>query len=453
MDRPILIRRARPAEWGCALLSPLVGVLPLLAACGSPSPDDDAVTKPGWGQPVVLADPVAFDSIVGVSLDGDGKGNGVAVWAPSDHVFAPVLASRYSASEGWGAVETVAPAGGSSVNTPTVGMNARGDVVSIWEDYFGLSASTSAAGGSWRSPALLGKPSFGAWSWGLDDEGRALLVWNDGGRLLTRLLELASGWGEATLVPGGEFASTAPALAVSRSGHALVVWLRTESPGVNEEVWANAFDPGLGWSAPFRLGPQQPSTDVFFPQAFINSEGDGLVCWGERYAGPGGWLLHVRRYARGSGFGPAELLGPTAGAPTAAAIDSAGNALVIYQSGPGLRRQRYVAGNGWQPPELLDGVGGYDAVPLDDFGNGWVLWNERIDSNVVSIRSRRLAAGVATGAVEEAVTPFTGYAFFRGTPLDERGGLVAAWFQRIPPLQPQDSPERYKLVANSFHLD
>jgi hypothetical protein len=28
-------------------------------------------------------------------------------------------------------------------------------------------------------------------------------------------------------------------------------------------------------------------------------------------------------------------------------------------------------------------VGGYDAVPLDDLGNGWVLWNERIDSDVV----------------------------------------------------------------------
>ena len=159
----------------------------------------------------------------------------------------------------------------------------------------------------------------------------------------------------------------------------------------------------------------------------------------------------MRRYALGSGFGPGELLGPTAGAPIAASIDPAGNVLVIYESGLGLRRQRHVAGNGWQPPELLDGVGGYDAVPLNDLGNGWVLWNERIDSNVVSIRSRRLASGVATGDVEEAAAPFTGYAFFRGTPLEANDGLSAAWFQRVPPLQPQDS-ERFKLVVNRFQV-
>ncbi len=451
-----VIRRASSAVWGCALLRPLIAVLPLLAACGSSPSGGDAVTKPGWGQPEVLADLAVFDSSVGVSLDGDGQGNAIAVWAPSTQVFAPVLARRYSAREGWRAVETVAPAGSGSVNTPTVQMNARGDAVSIWEDYFGLKASAAASGGSWQSPVLIGTPDFGSWSWGLDDEGRALVVWLWNRSVLTCRLEPGSGWGQATLLPGaGGQASflQAPTIAVSRSGHAVVVWSRAETPGGDEEFWANSFDPRQGWADPHRLGPQQPSSPVIQATVFINSEGDGLVSWLESHPGPGGGVLQVSRYARPTGFGPAEPLGPSAGAATAAAIDTSGNVLVIYQSGLGLRRQRYVPGSGWQLPEPLDGVGGYDAVPLDDHGNGWVLWNERIDSSVVSIRSRRLAAGVATGPVEEAAAPFTGYAWFGGTPLDVRGGLVAAWFQLVPPLPPQDSPPRYALVANRFHVE
>jgi hypothetical protein len=181
---------------------------------------------------------------------------------------------------------------------------------------------------------------------------------------------------------------------------------------------------------------------------FVNSPGDGLAAWLEYDAGAASdAVLYASRYARATGFGPAERLGLSTGSAIAAAIDPAGNVLVIYESGQGLRRQRYGAGRGWQPPEPLEGVGGYDAVPLDDQGSGWVLWNERIETDVVSLRSRRLTAGVAAGPVEEVAPSFTGYAWFRGTPLDARGGLVAAWFQ---PVSASGAAGRYALVANRF---
>ncbi len=450
---PTVIRRARPKVRTGPLTS-LIGVLPLLAACGSPPGDGNGTAKPGWGQPVVLADQAVFDSSVGVSLDGDGKGNAVAVWAPSTQVYAPVLARRYSAREGWMAVETIAPIEGGSVNTPTVRMNARGDVVSIWDSYGGLRASTPTAGGSWDSPALIGRPAALMWSWGLDDEGRALLVWLSGGSVLTSRLEPGFGWRQPAVVPGAEGQASrlqTPTIAVSASGHAIVVWSRGESLGVNEELWANSFDPRQGWAAPHRLGPQQASSRALLATAFMNSEGDGLLSWYESdLGGSGGGVLHASRYARTTGFGPAEPLGASAGTATAAAIEPSGNVLVIYQSGQGLRRQRYVVGRGWQPPEALEGVGGYDAVPLDELGNGWAVWNERTGSDVVSIRSRRLAAGLPIGAVEEAAAPFTGYAWFRGAPMDARGGIVAAWFQRVSPL---GDAGRYALVANRFRAD
>jgi len=395
-----------------------------------------------------------FDSPVGVSLDGDGQGNAIAVWAPATEVYAPVRARRYSAIEGWRAVETIAPAGSGSVNTPTVQMNARGDVVSIWDGYGGLRASASIAGGAWQSPVLLGDPAAQMWSWGLDDEGRALVVWLSGWGVFARRLDPGAGWGQPALVPGAESQVSllqAPNVVVSGSGNALVVWPRGETLGANQEFWANSFDPRLGWGAPHRLAPQQASSRVSSARVFVNASGDGLAAWYEYDAdAAASGVLYASRYDRTTGFGPAEPLGHSAGSATAAAIDPAGNVLVIYQSGQGLRRQRYVVGRGWQPPEPLDDVGGYDAVPLDDLGNGWVLWNESIDSATVSLRSRRLAAGVATGRVEVVAPSFTGYAWFRGTPLDTRGGLVAGWFQRV---SPTGSAERYALVANRFRAD
>jgi hypothetical protein len=399
-ELPARIRRAGPASGARQGLAPSIGILLLLVACGS-SPPEGSETTPGWEGRQVLADPAVFDSPVGVSLDGDGKGSAIAVWAPATEVYAPVLARRYSATEGWRAVEPIAPAGTGSVNTPTVQMNARGDVVSIWDGYGGLRASSSASGGTWESPALIARPVAQMWSWGLDDEGRAL-----------------------------------------------VVWPRGETLGEYREFWANSFDPRLGWGTPHRIAPQEASSRVSSARVFVNSSGDGLAAWLEYEAGAASaGVLHASRYARATGFGPAEILGPSAGSAIAAAIDSAGNVLVVYESGQGLRRQRYGAGRGWQAPEPLEGVGGYDAVPLDDLGNGWVLWNERIDSGTVSLRSRRLAAGVATGPVEEVAPAFAGYAWFRGTPLDTRGGLVAAWFQRG---SAPDAAERYALVANRF---
>ena len=181
----------------------------------------------------------------------------------------------------------------------------------------------------------------------------------------------------------------------------------------------------------------------------MSAEGDGLVTWYESVVGEPGGALYASRYSRAAGFGPAERLGLSAGTATAAAIDLAGNVLVIYQSGSGLRRQRYRVGGGWQSPEPLEDVGGYDAVTLDGEGNAWVLWNEPVGPDSVSLRSRRLAGGVATGPVEELAPPFTGYAWFRGVPMDARGGIVAAWFQRVAGA----GGERYAFVANRFQED
>jgi len=68
----------------------------------------------------------------------------------------------------------------------------------------------------------------------------------------------------------------------------------------------------------------------------------------------------------------------------------------------------------------------------------------------VTLLSRRLADGRATGSVEQIAPPFAGFAWFCGTAMDAQGGLNAAWFQRV---SEPDVAERYALVAGRYDAD
>jgi len=432
-------RRAASA----ALLS--AALLPLLSACGSSITSGDRAGQAGWGRPEVLAEAAVFDGSQLMSLSGDGAGQAVAVWAPSTIPYPPVLARRFSPQEGWLSVETIRAGGSGSVATPAVRMNARGDMVAIWDTYDGLRASVHAAGGTWGPAEIVRRGSGTLWNWGLDDAGNAIVAWTAGGRIFTSRFEAGRGWQGLGALPGAEPVDPfgVPAVAVSGSGLAVAGWSTQTG-----EVWASSFDPGRGWSLPSRLS-QEPSR-VLLVSAFANARGDGLVTWyGSDPSAEGSGALFASFYENATDFLPGEVLGPTVGTAMAAAIDLNGTSIVVYMSGLGLRVQRHAAG-GWQAPEALDGVGGFDSVTLDDHGSGWVLWSEPSAENreMVSLRSRRLAAGRAIGMAEEISPPALGLAWFSGTRMDAPGGLSAAWFRLTS--EPGE-PGRFALMAARYH--
>lgn len=134
------------------------------------------------------------------------------------------------------------------------------------------------------------------------------MVWQSGGHAFTSRLEPGLGWPPPSALPGAEGHASllqTPTVAVNGPGRALAVWSADDSPEANQ-LWANAFDPGEERAAPDRLGPEQgPSATL--ARVFLNAEGDGLVAWREPAFGlPGGGLLYASRYARATGFGPAE---------------------------------------------------------------------------------------------------------------------------------------------------
>ena len=131
-------------------------------------------------------------------------------------------------------------------------------------------------------------------------------------------------------------------------------------------------------------------------------------------------------------FRRADRLGPPVGAALASAVAPQNTSLVIYMTGLGLRVPRHTSAGGWSAPEPVEGVGGFDAVTLDDQGDGRIFWSEPGPSNQgIALRSRRLLAGRATGAVEEIGPPTPGLAWFRGVSMDSQGGVSTAWFRLV----------------------
>jgi hypothetical protein len=418
-------RQCRPTRIGLAVFA--CAVLP---GCGS-QPANDANGNVGWGPPIVLGAMAINDSPRGVSLSGDGAGRSVAVWVPATTTTPEVLARTFSPSSGWMPVETVAPAGTGSAGTPSVRMNRRGDAVAMWEIFGGISASVRSANGRWDHRALVGDTGVQArrWSFGLDDAGNALLAVSAApSGVHTRRYEPSSGWGPFGAIPGADDVEFGlePALAVSGTGTALLAWATTGG-----EVLGSVFEPGTGWSFASRLSSQP--TAIYALNVFVNARGDGVVTWyGNDPINPGSGALFASLYENPTGFRRADRLGPAVGSTLAAAVAPQNTSLVIYMTGLGLRAQRHTSAAGWSAPEPVEGVGGFDAVTLDDQGDGWIFWSEPGPSNQgIALRSRRLLAGRATGVVEEIAPPTPGLAWFRGVSLDSQGGVSTAWFRLL----------------------
>lgn len=236
----------------------------------------------------------------------------------------------------------------------------------------------------------------------------------------------STGWREFSAIPGADDVEFGldPALAVSGTGTALLAWATTRG-----EVLGSVFEPGTGWSFASRLSSQPTAINDL--NAFVNARGDGVVTWyGSDPTAPGAGALFASLYENPAGFRRTERLGPAVGAAQAAAVAPQNTSLVIYMTGLGLRAQRHTLAGGWSAPEPVEGVGGFDAVTLDDQGDGWIFWSEPGPSNQgIALRSRRLLAGRATGAVEEIAPSTPGLAWFRGVSMDSQGGVSTAWFR------------------------
>jgi hypothetical protein len=206
----------------------------------------------------------------------------------------------------------------------------------------------------------------------MDPEGNAIAVWaqRPGPWIWANRYVPGVGWGTAEVIsgtPGGSF----PRVAMDAAGNAIAVWSDFDDPNGTPSIWANRYERRAGWGTSGTI-----ETDPTWAGSLdlaVNPGGVALVTWvhddGNRSSA---WW---NRYVPGAGWGTANLLGPELGARIA--IDPAGGAVAVWNSGLSFWAAQFTNGTGWGNPTPIDpdGWARWPELAMDETGNAFVVWH------------------------------------------------------------------------------
>ena len=255
----------------------------------------------GWGQAARIETTADFANAASVACDA--AGNAVLVFLGSStttKLNATLWALHYTPATGWG--QDVGLYSGYAYE-PHVSVDARGNAVAGWRGAFVMNERLRmntvlyTVGEGWGTSEIISvDPEHhvyenGVWAYG---DGGALAVWRQGGGSTFNVMGSRHvpglGWTSPVSIDAAEASNlAAPTAAVSEDGRAVVGWIQwAESTGT---VSFADYEPGVGWSAPARLGPLDPWVSA--PAVGMDARGRGMVFWLQ-----GAFHLHFLHAAR-----------------------------------------------------------------------------------------------------------------------------------------------------------
>jgi hypothetical protein len=335
----------------------------------------------------------------------DAAGNAVAVWVEVQVQRTGIWSSRYTrgGEPAWRAPEQLdLPAAGPvgrPLDHPRVAMDARGNAVAAWAQFFqrdNVYANQATPAGSW-----------GIFSTRLDDD--------DGdGRLPS---------------------DSGPQVSMNADGVAVVVWVQVDS--LEQDVWAARATPGTQWEPADRIEVND-STQASGPQVAVDADGNAIAVW----AMVDGGMSHIwfNRYASGEGWGtdasPIESNSAGDAEAPQVGVDAEGNAIAVWSQFDGEKydiwSNRYTSGVGWDStPQRIDSENGGDAVDPDiavlPEGRAFAVWSQ-FDGNDDDIWSNRYT-GTRWGTAQRIEENDEGSAVAPRVAVDSDGTAVAVWRQ------------------------
>ncbi|NPU95511.1 MAG: hypothetical protein HPY82_26755 [Gammaproteobacteria bacterium] len=359
----------------------------------------------GWGTPQLLEN-LDYGNVDQADIAIDANGNAmVAWWELGAASKANIMAAYYTAGVGWGAATLLEFDDRGDATTPKVAFDADGNALVVWFQYDGshyyVWSNRFTPGTGWAGTEFI--QTYTAQSGyypelAMTADGNAVAFWQQLDPGLTSTMwsnryTAGVGWGVAEQVSNTTGFAYTHDVATDAAGNAMAVW------GVRESnlysLWYSRYDTVAGWSTP-ELLENQDSQNAYVPHIEMDAAGNAMVVWlqgsGSNYS------LWARRYAVGSGWGPAQLIenDDTGGVlRPQLAMDASGNVLVVWQQYDGSQyhiwSNRYVAGSGWRTAELLEtGAGGAAApqVAVASNGDGVAVW-QQLEGSTNHIWSRR----------------------------------------------------------------
>lgn len=253
-----------------------------------------------------------------IQLAADGQGDAFAIWLyfvqtaptmiePLGSYSSSIGAAARPAGSSFALPATTLDSGeesgllGARVESPSIVADRDGNALAVWSRREGgqqlIEAKARPAGGSFEAGAenVYG-PASAAFepSVALDGDGNAVAVWQSqvGGKVGVLEAERPAGgsFGGPRVLSEPGTSATAPTLAVTARGEALVGWVRG---GATSQVEATARPPGGDFGDPLPLSPPAGEIDLTDPTLAVDGQGNAVALW--RLL-KGGYVVEVAGY-------------------------------------------------------------------------------------------------------------------------------------------------------------
>ena len=322
----------------------------------------------GWGRPVLIETDDAGHAFYPF-VAADAAGNAIAAWSQFDGTRQNIWANRYTQAAGWGTATLLETDNAGSAFWPQVAIDAAGDAVAVWYQSDGtrtnIWASRYTAGAGWATAVLLENDDAGGAvdpQVALDPGGNATVVWSqsDGTRpsIWANRYTVGSGWGAPALIETDDAGwASRPSVGVDASGVARVVW--SQSNFFRYSIWTNRFVPGAGWGTR-ALVETLDTGDAYYPRITVAPTGEAVAVWQQSDGAREN--IWANRFEPTLGWGAAQLLeGDNAGRALIPRVagNARGDAVAVwYQTAGGIEHilaNAYTAQDQTPPPLTLEG--------------------------------------------------------------------------------------------------
>ena len=324
---------------------------------------------------------------------------------------------------------------GEESRAPLVAMNAVGEAVAVWVHLASQSTIKTASRtpqGTWGAVEEIPAPGvfFGHVDIAIDSAGRAAAIWSRqdntlGGYIIEAATRSSAGqWAPAVPLsePGGS--AYGPKLAVDPSGRLVATWYAYNDDG-DSIVQAAEKEPGKAWSEPENLSTG--GANAFSPKVAVSAE-RAVVVWERDQV-----VEAATREAGGVWQAPVEISEPGSREP-AIGMDSGGNALTVWTSGPEIYARTVEAASlplagVWTEPitlsERISGEGALPQVAIDPVGQAMAVWTAWDGTASVVEAASRTAGGAWKSPV--TISPPGSWSHRAKIAIDSTGNAAAVW--------------------------
>jgi len=368
--------------------------------------------------------------------------------AGGERMAEPVTAEFRTRDGAWSADLDIGP-GTADTAEAQIAFDHEGNALAVWSqatlDSTDLWWNYYAVGAGWGTPAPLELNDddlyAGGVQFGFDGQGHALAVWIVSDSVANATSVRASRFAPGTGWETPQYIENDPGtvigyldMAINANGDAVAAW--SQFDGTTMNLWSARIEGGGSWSAPEIADESDGVTGS--PSVAIDEDGDFAVLWPMRDQGSFNWKIWARNFRTSGGWGSSTMLSGInnlASESPRIAMDREGNALAVWFQGLGLESgvfaSRYEEGAGWLQQEQIS-VG----AQLEDLeiafgrdGNAIAVWGQWVDENGqqgLAVHASRYVAGTGWEAVQSISSA---QQLYPKIAVDASGNALAAWFE------------------------